>query len=98
MRLAKAHGVPLRQSYVLFKNNRYGHARQLRRQRRTTAKLKTVLGPVYRDLERRLAEQPESVQAAFAEPMALTKRLVCGEFLFCRMNPSISKSCHAGTD
>ncbi len=82
VRLAKAHGVPLRQSYVrvgprlLFKNNRYGHARQLRRQRRTTAKLKTVLGRVYRDIGRRLAEQPESVQAAFAESMALTKRLL----------------------
>ena len=82
VRLAKTHGVPLRQSYVrvgprlLFKNNRYGHARQLRRQRRTTAKLKTVLGRVYRDLERRLAEQPESVQAAFAEPLPLTKRLL----------------------
>ena len=82
VRLAKAHGVPLRQSYVrvgprlLFKNNRYGHARQLRRQRRTTAKLKTVLGRVYRDLERRLAEQPESVQSVFAEPLVLTKRLL----------------------
>ena len=82
VRLAKAHAMPLRQSYVrvgprlLFKNNRYGHARQLRRQRRTTSKLKTVLGRVYRDIERRLTEQPASVQAAFAEPMVLTKRLL----------------------
>jgi len=82
VRLAKAHRIPLRQSYVrvgprlLFKNNRYGHARQMRRQRRTTAKLKTVLGRVYRDIERRLDEQPASVQAAFAESMALTKRLL----------------------
>ena len=82
VRLAKAHQIPLRQSYVrvgprlLFKNNRYGHARQLRRQRRTTAKLKTVLGRVYRDIERRLDEQPASVQAAFAESMTLTKRLL----------------------
>ncbi len=82
VRLAKAHHIALRQSYVrvgprlLFKNNRYGHARQLRRQRRTTSKLKTVLGRVYRDIERRLAEQPEPVQAAFAEAMALTKRLL----------------------
>ena len=82
VRLAKAHHIALRQSYVrvgprlLFKNNRYGHARQLRRQRRTTSKLKTVLGRVYRDIERRLAEQPESVQSAFAESMALTKRLL----------------------
>lgn len=82
VRLAKAYDLPLRQSYVrvgprlLFKNNRYGHARQLRRQRRTTAKLKTVLGRVVRDIERRLCDQPASVQAAFAEPMALTKRLL----------------------
>ena len=82
VRLAKAHDIPLRQSYVrvgprlLFKNNRYGHARQLRRQRRTTAKLKTVLGRVVRDIERRLAERPESVRAAFTEPLALTRRLL----------------------
>lgn len=82
VRLAKAHDVPLRQSYVrvgprlLFKNNRYGYARQTRRMRRTTAKLKTVLGRVVRDIERRLPTQAESVQAAFAEPMALTKRLL----------------------
>lgn len=82
VRLAKAHRIALRQSYVqvgprlLFQNNRYGHARQMRRQRRTTSKLKTVLGRVYRDIERRLADQPASVQAAFAEPMAVTKRLL----------------------
>lgn len=82
VRLAKVHGVPLRQSYVrvgprlLFQNNRYGHARQLRRQRRITAKLKTVLGRVYRDIERGLTEQPASVQAALVEPMALTLRLL----------------------
>ena len=82
VRLAKAHGVPLRQSYVrlgprlLFKNNRYGYARQTRRMRRTTAKLKTVLGRVVRDIERQLAHQPEPVRATFAEPLALSKRLI----------------------
>jgi len=82
VRLAKTHRIALRQSYVrvgprlLFQNNRYGAARQLRRQRRTTARLKTVLGRVYRDLTRRLDEQPEAVQAVFAEPMALTRRLL----------------------
>ncbi|HKI61097.1 MAG TPA: IS5 family transposase [Mariprofundaceae bacterium] len=82
VRLAKAHGVPLRQSYVrvgprlLFKNNRYGYARQTRRMRRTTSKLKTVLGRVVRDLERKLADQPEAVRAAFAEPLALSERLL----------------------
>ena len=82
VRLAKTHRVPLRQSYVrvgprlLFKNNRYGYARQTRRMRRTTAKLKTVLGRVYRDLERKLVDQPEAVQAAFVGEMALARRLL----------------------
>jgi len=82
VRLARAHGVPLRQSYVrvgprlLFKNNRYGYARQTRRMRRTTSKLKTVLGRVVRDIERKLADQPDPVRAAFAEPLALSKRLL----------------------
>lgn len=82
VRLAKAHAVPLRQSYVrvgprlLFKNNRYGYARQTRRMRRTTAKLKTVLGRVVRDLERKLVDQPDAVQAAFVEELALAKRLL----------------------
>jgi len=82
VRLAKTHGVPLRQSYVrvgprlLFKNNRYGYARQTRRMRRTTSKLKTVLGRVVRDIERKLADQPEPVRATFAEPLALSKRLL----------------------
>ena len=82
VRLAKAHAVPLRQSYVrvgprlLFKNNRYGYARQTRRMRRTTSKLKTVLGRVVRDIERKLVDQPEAVQAAFAEELALARRLL----------------------
>ena len=82
VRLAKAHAVPLRQSYVrvgprlLFKNNRYGYARQTRRMRRTTSKLKTVLGRVVRDIERKLIEQPEAVQATFAEELALARRLL----------------------
>ena len=82
VRLAKAHTVPRRQSYVrvgprrLFKNNRYGYARQTRRMRRTTAKLKTVLGRVIRDLERKLVDQPDVVQAVFVEELALAKRLL----------------------
>ncbi len=82
VRLARAHGVPLRQSYVrvgprlLFKNNRYGYARQTRRMRRTTSKLKTVLGRVVRDIERKLVNEPATVQAAFAEELALARRLL----------------------
>ena len=35
-----------------------------------------MLGRVYRDIERQLAKQPESIQAAFTAEMALTKRLL----------------------
>jgi len=49
---------------------------QTRRMRRTTSKLKTVLGRVVRDIERKLADQPEPVRAPFAEPLALSKRLL----------------------
>ena len=76
VRLAKAHAVSWRQSYVgvsprlLFKNNRYGYARQTRRMRRTTSKLKTVLGRVVRDLERKLVNEPATVQTAFSEELA----------------------------
>ena len=82
VRLAKAHAVPLWQSYVrvgprrLFKTNRYGYARQARRMRRTAAKLKTVLGRVVRDLERKLVNEPATVQAAFTEELALARRLL----------------------
>ena len=82
VRLARVHAVPLRQSYVrvgprrLFRNHRYGYARQTRRMRRTTAKLKTVLGRVVRDLERKLVDQPDAVQAAFVEELAVARRLL----------------------
>ena len=79
---AKAHGLPLRQSYVRVgkrlwcQNNRYGQAQQHRRMRRTTRKLKTLLGRVYRDVERQLAHQPAGVRNAFAELMGVTERLL----------------------
>ena len=41
-----------------------------------TTKLKTVLGQVVRDHERTLVDQPEAVQDAFAEELALARRLL----------------------
>jgi IS5 family transposase len=73
--------VVLRQSYArkgpqaLFKANRYGHARQFRRMRSRVKKLHTYLGRVVRDIERKIAAQPER-QAIFAEELALAKRLL----------------------
>ena len=59
VRQAQRLGIPLRQSYrfvgkrLLFKQSRYGHARQLKCAAKMTRKLKTILGRVVRDIERK---------------------------------------------
>jgi len=64
VRLAKRHGVRLRQSYArvgkfaLIKHQRYAHARQFKRARRSLRTLKTYLGRVMRDIERAILRQP----------------------------------------
>lgn len=79
VKLAKRHGIRLRQSYArkgpeaLLRNNRYGHARQLRRMRGQTRKLRTYLGRVVRDIERKLPGQPGE---ALREELAMAKRLL----------------------
>ena len=55
---ARREGVALRQSYVrvgkrlLAQQSRYAHAKQWRRARRCTRRLRTILGRVIRDIER----------------------------------------------
>ena len=72
VKLCFKHAVRLRQSYArkgpqaLLKTNRYGHARQLRRMRSQVKKLKTYLGRVVRDIERKIDGNTE-LQAVFAE-------------------------------
>jgi transposase, IS5 family len=81
VRLAKRHGVPLRQSYArlgkkaLRLASRYAHARQMKRARREIKRLKTYLGRVWRDLRRKLADRPE-VAEHFTEPLARVARLL----------------------
>jgi len=64
VRLAKRHGVRLRQSYArvgkfaLIKHQRYAHARQFKRANRSLRTLKTYLGRVLRDIERAIAREP----------------------------------------
>ena len=48
----------------------------MRRKRRETKRLKTYLGRVYRDLNRKLADHPHAVQMAFREPLAKAWRLL----------------------
>ena len=77
VKLAKRHGIRLRQSYArkgpeaLLRNNRYGHARQFRRMRGQTRKLRTYLGRVVRDIERKRPGQP-----GVREELAMAKRLL----------------------
>ncbi|MCC5809276.1 MAG: IS5 family transposase [Ectothiorhodospiraceae bacterium] len=81
-RLAQRHGVSLRQSYArkapeaLLLVNRYAKARQMRRKRRETKRLKTYLGRVYRDLNRKLGEHPQAVRDAFREPLGRAWQLL----------------------
>ena len=62
MKLAKKHGLKLRQTYVrvgkkaLIKQQRYAHAKQFRRANRELRKLRTWLGRVIRDIERQIRD------------------------------------------
>jgi IS5 family transposase len=83
IRHAKQLKIPLRQSYrfigkkLLFKQGRYAHARQMKRAARMTRRLKTILGRVVRDIERKarrvkgkIADEP------LRELLALARRLL----------------------
>ena len=65
VRLSKTHGVRLRQSYTrvgklaLIKYQRYAHAKQFKRANRQLRRLRTQLGRVSRDIERKIAGQPD---------------------------------------
>ncbi len=64
---AKARGIKLRQSYrfvskkALTKQAGYAHARQMKRARKMTKKLKTYLGRVYRDIQRKAEQKDEEL-------------------------------------
>jgi IS5 family transposase len=84
VKLAYDHGIPLRQSYKrlgkqkLLAASRYSHARQMKRARRAVRKLKTYLGRVYRDIQRKLEEAP-SLKPHFAESLFLAERVLSQE-------------------
>jgi len=76
---ANEYGIDLRQSYVrkgkqaLVMHGRYAHARQFKRARRQLKKLKTYLGRVTRDIERKL--QPDQLKD-FEKLLKLSHRLL----------------------
>ncbi len=67
VRAAKERGVELRQSYhyigksLLVQHSRYAHAKQFKRARRVCRKLRTQMGRVARDIERKLSAPDEKL-------------------------------------
>ena len=65
VKLASRCGVPLRQAYTrvgklaLIKHQRYAHAKQFKRANRSLRTLKTYLGRVIRDIERKIKGRPD---------------------------------------
>lgn len=74
-RLARAHGVRLRQSYLRVARHaammagRYAHAKQFKRHRRQLRLLRTRLGRLIRDIRRKIEGQGK-LEAAFEQPLA----------------------------
>ena len=80
-RLCRRVGVTLRQSYartgprLLLQTNRYAHAKQYRRMRGQIKKLRTILGRVVRDIERKTAHNP-LLGLLFEGEVTLARRLL----------------------
>jgi IS5 family transposase len=76
VRLAKQHGVDLRQSYqrvgksALIMHQRYAHAKQFKRANRALKTLRTYLGRVIRDIRRKISGDAGK-EAAFAQMLSL---------------------------
>lgn len=74
-RLARRHGVRLRQSYLRIAKRaammagRYAHAKQFNRHRRQLRLLRTRLGRIIRDIHRKIADQA-TLESVFEWPLA----------------------------
>jgi transposase, IS5 family len=83
VRRAKSLGIFLRQSYrfqgkrMLAKQGRYAHAQQMKRAGKMTRGLKTILGRVVRDIERKAHKlQGQIADEPLAELLAMAERLL----------------------
>jgi IS5 family transposase len=80
VRLAKKHGVLLRQSYerigkhALIMHQRYAHAKQFKRANKSLRKLRTFLGRVERDIARRI-KGDDGLREIFRRPLYLAERV-----------------------
>lgn len=79
-RLASKHGVRLRQSYLRIAKRaammagRYAHAKQFNRHRRELRILRTRLGRIIRDIQRKIAGTAE-LEAALAWPLSCASQI-----------------------
>ncbi len=83
IRLAKRHGLKLRQSYArvgkfaLIKHQRYAHAKQFKRANRALKTLKTYLGRVIRDVARNIEGKADLVgEIVLPRMLALARRVL----------------------
>jgi len=80
VRLAKRHGVRLRQSYArvgkhaLIAYQRHAHAKQFKRANRALRRVRTYLGRVFRDIVRKTGGDA-ALRKLFAEPLSLAFRV-----------------------
>jgi IS5 family transposase len=80
VRMAREHDVPLRQSYervgkqALIRYQRYAHAKQFKRARKALRTLRTYLGRVTRDIERKIRGDDDRT-AIFARSLHLAGRI-----------------------
>jgi IS5 family transposase len=79
-KLAKQHGVPLRQSYARVAKRaammagRYAHAKQFKRMNKQIKLLRTRLGRVIRDIRRKI-DGDEELQEAFGAPLSKASQI-----------------------
>ena len=79
-RMARKHGVRLRQSYLRIAKQaammagRYAHAKQFNRHRRQLRILRTRLGRIIRDIRRKITGQP-ALEEAFQWPLARASQI-----------------------
>jgi len=72
VKMARGEGVAIKQSYrhvgkrLLLGSSRYAHARQMKRARACTRKLRTQLGRVIREIERQVTEPSEKLSKLLA--------------------------------
>ena len=80
VRLAKRHGVSLRQSYerigkhALIAQQRYAHAKQFKRANKALRRIRTLLGRVERDIARKIRTN-EALRDVFRRPLFLAERV-----------------------